>query len=307
MIETLQALPFLHSLESIRSPFLTAVMKIITLMGHEILPVAVICLFYWCINKKLAYRLGIVFFASGVAVQTLKLGFRIERPVVLDSTLNPVKGSLVGDTGYSFPSGHTQGAASLFCSLAFCAKKWYAKLILILLPLAVMFSRLYFGVHTPLDVGAAFVITLLIVLVLFPYSEKLLDSGRYDLATALVMFFVCSGVLVYSAILFSSGTVPYENISDGFKTVGSGIGFSIGYYIERKYVNFDVRTKNIWMQIVKMAVGIGSGLGFKAALKAICGQNIYSDAGRYVFLVLWIIALYPMIIKKYFQCSGESR
>lgn len=303
MIETLQALPFLHALEGIRTPFLNAVMTVITLFGHEIIPVAVICLFYWCINKKTAYRLGLVFFASGVAAQTLKIGFRVERPFDLDPTLKHVDGSLVSYSGYSLPSGHTQAATSLYFSLALYFKKLYVKLALVLLTFAVIFSRLYLGVHTPLDVGVSFIVTLFIVFVLFPLSEKLLSSHKPDLAVALVMFIICLGVLVFAAILYTNGTVPYDKISDSFKTVGSGLGFAAGYYVERRFVNFDVKSKNIWMQILKVALGIGSTLALKAGLKAVFGENIYSDAGRYAFLVFWIIALYPMIIKKFFQCE----
>ena len=59
---------FLVLLESIRTPVLTAIMSAITWLGHELLPIAIICIFYWCINKKLAYKAGFSFFFSGLTV-----------------------------------------------------------------------------------------------------------------------------------------------------------------------------------------------------------------------------------------------
>ena len=56
-------------------------------------------------------------------------------------------------TGYSFPSGHTMNAASLFGGIA--VRKDYPRALRIVLGFVlafVAFSRIYLGVHTPQDV-----------------------------------------------------------------------------------------------------------------------------------------------------------
>ena len=61
MIEALQMLPFLHDLEQIRKPVFTFIAKTVTLLGQEVLPVLIICIIFWCIDKKAGYKFIFVF------------------------------------------------------------------------------------------------------------------------------------------------------------------------------------------------------------------------------------------------------
>jgi undecaprenyl-diphosphatase len=62
----------------------------------------------------------------------------------------------------SYPSGHTAASLAVYCGLvllltsAFPARRWRvaAWMIALLLPVFVAFSRMYRGMHHPLDVGA---------------------------------------------------------------------------------------------------------------------------------------------------------
>ena len=46
---------FLWILEGFRTPLFNQIMQIITYFGQEILTLAVICILYWCIDKRFAY------------------------------------------------------------------------------------------------------------------------------------------------------------------------------------------------------------------------------------------------------------
>ena len=109
---------FLWLLEGIRTPFLDKLMQFITYFGQEIIIIAVICALYWCADKRFAYLLGFTYFTAGLCVQSLKITFRIPRPWILDPDFHAVESAIPGATGYSFPSGHTQGATCLFFPLA---------------------------------------------------------------------------------------------------------------------------------------------------------------------------------------------
>ena len=103
----------LYWLESIRAPWLDAVMLAISQLGGEILFMAIVIALFWCMDKRKGYYLMTVGFFGIVANQFLKLVFRVSRPWIRDPEFTIVEGARAGATGYSFPSGHTQNRAGL--------------------------------------------------------------------------------------------------------------------------------------------------------------------------------------------------
>ena len=69
-------LSFLHFLETIRTAAGITFFSFITLFGEELVMIAVLCLLYWCVDKRLGYRIGFSYFLSGLCVQTLKITFK---------------------------------------------------------------------------------------------------------------------------------------------------------------------------------------------------------------------------------------
>ncbi len=160
---------FLRLLAEYRNPSATALFQVFTWLGEELFVVAVLCMLYWCVHKGLAYRLCLVYFISGLAVQVLKITFRIDRPWMLDPDFLPVQSAMATATGYSFPSGHTQSATALFGSLLFlaagrqwkCSRQKAAACFLCAAAIAAVgLSRMYLGVHTPKDVMVSFAVSI---------------------------------------------------------------------------------------------------------------------------------------------------
>ncbi len=304
------ALNFLKTLESIRSPFLDTLVGLITRLGEEVIVLGVICIMFWCINKDSAYKLGITFFTSGIIVQALKVSFRIERPWVLDKSLKPVESAVPAATGYSFPSGHTQSAASLYGFIASECDKRTRKSkvifgIMILLVALVGFSRMYLGVHTYFDVLCALGVTI-ISIVLISSLWNIISKPANIIFTSVALGAISVGLCVYSYILYKSGSVPAEQIADCFKSGGAGLGFAIGFFIERKYICFSVKAKSIWLQVAKCAVGIGGALALKSLPKLIAEGSLAVDFSRYLLTVLWVIVLYPILFSKILKANGET-
>lgn len=69
---------------------------------------------------------------------------------------------------YSFPSGHTQNVFASFGCLGRWTKRTWLRVVYALLIVVTAFSRMYLGVHTPLDVGVSFGIGLVLVFALYP-------------------------------------------------------------------------------------------------------------------------------------------
>ncbi|WP_310602504.1 phosphatase PAP2 family protein [Anaerosporobacter sp.] len=290
---------FLKLLESIRTPLLDRLSILLTFFGEEVIVLAIICFLYWCYNKRLAYGICFSFFASGLLVQTLKITFRIPRPWVRDSSFIAVKKAVTTATGYSFPSGHTQCATALYSTLAWNTKRTRNRVLCFLIIFCVMFSRMYLGVHTPLDVLVSFSLTLILSLVtnyLVAHFE-LLDKNYKR--TAIVLSVISIAIAAYSLILLQHSVIDAKYAADCCKAAASGIGFSIGWYIESCYIRFSEQTTYPSRQVIKFLIGIGITVLLKVGLKAILGDSIPADMLRYFILVLWITTAYPYFLKRF--------
>jgi len=293
---------YLHLLEKLRSPVLDKFFELVTELGYELVALGAICIIFWCLNKNFGYKMGFVYFASGMLVQGLKITFRVPRPWVREAGFTPVGNAMEKATGFSFPSGHTQSATTLFGSLAFYFKKTWLKVVCVFLFLLVGFSRNYLGVHYSSDVVVAMLISIICIIIFGRVFEKLEGNKKYDLAVAAVLAFISVAVMVYAIVLEKSGIITEPKYAiDCCKTGGAGLGFALGWFVERKWADFDVKTKAVWQQIVKVVIGIAVALVFKEVPKMMFGNTAAVGMIRYMLVTFWIVGVYPFIINKFFS------
>ena len=297
---------FLKALATIRNGFLDALMLILTELGTEIVVIGVVCILYWCINKNMAYRIGMVFFAAGILVQGLKVGFHIERPWVIDPSFNPVEAAKEGATGYSFPSGHTQGATALYGTLFTLTEKKWLKAIFVFLIFTVAFTRLYLGVHTPLDVIVSALVSSACVFLFVRLLDTLERGNSRDFAVFIALVAASLLLCIFSYSLTAAGVIEQIHINDCFKSGGAGLGFALGWYLERKHLRFDVRNDKVWKQIVKVILGVAITLAIKSGLKLIASDNLIVDFTRYFLTVFWVIYIYPALFNR-FSVTATSK
>lgn len=285
---------FLRFLSQYRAPVLDALFQIITVLAQETVIVAVICWLYWCADKRLAYTLGFSFFASGLCVQGLKITFRIPRPWVLDPDFKPVASAVDGATGYSFPSGHTQSATSLLSTLGFSTRRRGLRLLCVIGFLAVGFSRMYLGVHTPKDVFVSMAVTLVLSALASALFRRIADDRSKDPIISIVLAAVSAALLLYAQSLHRSGVIELAYAMDCFKSGGAGLAFGIGFYLERRFVNFSL-PGSLRIRILRFAAGIAVTLVLQTGLKLVFPGILFFAAFRYFLLVFWILVLYPWI------------
>ena len=289
---------FLWMLEGIRTPFLDRFMQFVTYFGQELIIIAVICALYWCADKRFAYLLGFTYFTAGLCVQTLKITFRIPRPWILDPEFKAVESALPGATGYSFPSGHTQGATCLFFPLALRISQVWAKVLCVLAFLCIGFSRMYLGCHTPKDVMVSMTLSILISCVIWRYRNVLLEDRRYLRVIAAVLVCLFLAAAAYSLLLLKDGAIETRYAMDCCKAAGAGLGFAAGWYIERTKIDFDPHTGSIPSKVIRLLAGLAAALLLKESFSLIFGSSILAKMSEYFILVLWVLVIYPYIFSR---------
>lgn len=283
-------------LQEHRTPGWDALFLTATRLGEETVVLAVLLLLYWCLDKRAGLRVGLCYFAGGWMGQLLKLVFLVPRPFLLNEALTPHEAAVGSATGYSFPSGHTSGAVSMAMGLGLSYKKALLWALMALYVALVGLSRLYLGVHTPLDVGVAVLVTVPVCLLVDWMLATLERPGRAKLYAWL-------GVLAALALMgvglarVCLSNVPEEQAADSFKTGGAALGFLLSLYLDRRFIRFQVKAR-FWQQAIKLVVGVALALLLKEGLKSLLGVGLAMQALRYFLLVLFVGAAYPALFMR---------
>ena len=304
---------FLRFLESIRTPVGDALMSFITLFGEETLFMVLALVFFWCIDKRRGYYLLFTGFTGLIGVQILKMSFRIPRPEVLDPNLTIVESAREAATGYSFPSGHTQCASALWGGMARTAKKRALQIGGVVLALLVGFSRMYLGVHTPLDVGVSLGIAAIIICALYYIVYRGYDKPkRMYIACGVLLVLALANLLFVMLYQFPADTDPVH-LADGQKVAWQmfflALGICIIYPVDRNWLKFE--TKAVWWaQLIKLGIGIGLVLAvrvlLKAPLNALFGINLGAGI-RYFLIVIVAGILWPMTFKFWSKLGKKQK
>ena len=293
---------FLRFLEGLRTPFLDTVFSAITHLGEETVFILIGLLFFWCIDKKQGYYILSVGFLGTIFNQFLKIAFRIPRPWVKDPSFTIVESARAEASGYSFPSGHTQSSVGVFGSIARTAGKWTVRGLCLAACVLVPLSRLYLGVHTPLDVGVSIGIALLLIFVLYPIVERSMNSkyGMYPLLFTMISLAVL--FLLFVLLFRFPEDIDPDNyasaLKNAYKLVGCTLGILVAYLIDERYLHFETKS-TLWGQVLKLLLGLIPLLAVKEGLRVpldlIFGGSKVADGIRYFLLTAVAGGVWPMI------------
>ncbi len=296
---------FLYFLESLRNPVLDFFFSVITVCGEETIFMAVGMIFFWCVSKHQGYYLFCVGFFGTVLNQFLKMAFRIPRPWVKDPNFTIVGSAKDAATGYSFPSGHTQTSVGLFGGIAVQNRNRILRGVMIALCMLVPLSRLYLGVHTPLDVGVSIGIALLLILVAYPIFRRAEQDPRVMYAVMGVLTAMVTAFLIFvSCYSFPAEVYGADQIhnlesarENAYTLLGCMIGLILLYTVERKWIKFDTHAV-WWAQILKVSIGLVVVLAVKEVLRAplnlLFDGHLIARSVRYCCVVIAGGILWPL-------------
>ena len=304
---------FLYFLESIRNPVLDAIMQFFTELGGEAVFLVLALMIFWCVSKEEGYYLLFIGFLGTIFNQFLKLVFRIPRPWVKDPKFTIVESARADATGYSFPSGHTQNVVGTLGGIARWQKQKWLRIACIATLLLTSFSRMYLGVHTPLDVGVSFAVAVVLVFALYPIVRYAVQKPKRMYVLLGVMTAISLAFVLYANLAAIPADIDAENLAHGQKNsyslLGALLGFCLAYGIERKYIRFE--TKAVWWaQILKVVLGLAVVLAVKEGLKLVFSALGFTWLGtnaiRYFAVVLMAATVWPLTFR-FFARLGKKK
>lgn len=301
---------FLRLLEEIRTGWLNGIMLAITHLGSEIIFLAVALIFFWCVDKTRGYYLMSVGFVGTILNQFLKLFCRIPRPWVQDPQFTIVEQARAGADGYSFPSGHTQSAVGTYGSIAYTSRNRWVQVLCVAVAALVAFSRMYLGVHTPMDVGVSVVIGVVLIFALRPLFYK--ENGKYIPWMLGFMTVLAVGFLLYVECNPFPGDMDGENLASGMKNaytlLGALLGMIVVYIVDEKWLHFPIKAV-WWAQLLKLVLGIALVLGVKTLLTQPMTSLFGYYWGRLVRYFLTVVTagcLWPLTFPWFSSLGNKS-
>ncbi len=289
----------LYWFEKIRNPVLDFFFSAITYLGDEIALMLIAIVLFWCVNKRAGYYMLTSGFFGIIVNQVLKLACKIPRPEKLDTNFTIVESAREAAEGYSFPSGHTQNAVTVFGAFFLLAKKTWFKISMIVIATLVGVSRMYLGVHTIWDVIAAAGCAIIILLVLeelFMNDERFHKSMPYIIA-ALVVASV--GFYLYAAVFTPESTEPNVLSAkvNSIKLLGCALGLLLVYPLDRFVIKFD--TGSTWYgHVIKVVGGFAVVMllrALKGPLASVLGD--YEGMVRYFLIIAFGGAGWPYMFR----------
>ena len=278
------------------SSVLASILNFFSMFGEQLVMVAVLGFLYWCWDKDFGEYVGLNVVTVSLWNPMVKSIFLRRRPYFDNpgiQCLRPVdSGADIYDIeaqGFSFPSGHSASAVTVYGSLASYSKKRFFLIIAIVLPFLVGLSRVYVGVHYPTDVLCGWLLGLLVIVVLNVLRKHIRNRA------------------VLYAILLLAGLPGffYCQSSDFYTSYGMLFGFCAGILFEAKFVRFETTRSPVRM-ILRMAGGIAVYFGLNTLLKLPFPSALLSSpttaarlirCSRYALVTFAAIALYPMLFK----------
>ncbi|MBP3784730.1 MAG: phosphatase PAP2 family protein [Butyrivibrio sp.] len=267
---------------------------------------------FWGVDKKWGYFFLTTHWTGELLNGVIKLTVCAYRPWIRSDLIEPAGDSKVAATGYSFPSGHTRTATTIYGDVFVWQKdrrKWLAVCCAVLI-LLTGFSRNFLGVHTPQDVLVAFIESVFVIYVVSRVSkrvegnEKVLDILTVVGVVAVIAALAYIQLKHYPLDYTSDGTLlvdPQKMMNDCFKACGSFLGLMVGSYVDRHYIQYEIPfgARNL---PVLVCVGAAITMAWKdlfapATIVLAFGGHWGNFIARFLMLIFAMV-VWPLVIRK---------
>ena len=298
--------------------FLAGFFSKMTWLGELNTALIIMALLYWCVSKDFGAYLLMGWSGNRLVNGMLKVTVCAYRPWIRDTRVVPYGDSITTATGYSFPSGHTMNAATVYGGGA--VRKdlpRVLRIVLGLLVLLVAFSRNYLGVHTPQDVLVGAAAGILVMWLTVKLMEWVKIHPEKDLLVVCIGVGLAIAVAIYAAVKpypvdkDAAGKVLVEGAkmaNDTFKGVGWCAAFLTGWILERRFVQFSTDISMV-KRFTRLAVGLLSYYAVSLIFVPAVKNWISGAPGTFVscyLQMLYVAFIFPWILKRFEKTDSEQ-
>jgi membrane-associated phospholipid phosphatase len=278
--------------QGIAGPGLDLMAELITMLGEEYFFILVISFVLWNVSKRTGFKLAFTFLFSTVINSVLKIAFHTPRPF---EKLDFIEGKRIQTaTGYSFPSGHTQSSTTFFTTLAVIIRKRIFSVFAVIIILLIGVSRVYLGVHWPVDVLGGWFFGILISLLFCKLVDDYYDKPSFKklFLTIQISILILTVIIFMVDLLFLKGSLMLE---DFFKISGVSCGAVFGFFWELDIVDFSPDSGSYAVKIIRFVLGLAGTMAIMIGVKMILPEAYLFDFIRYALTGLWITYLWPAL------------
>lgn len=291
--------------------FLAGFLSKMTWLGELNTAIVILALIYWCVSKDFGTYLLMGWSGNRLVNGMLKVTVCAYRPWIRDARVLPYGDSITTATGYSFPSGHTMNAATIFGGGAVRKDIPRAlRAVLGLLVLLVAFSRNYLGVHTPQDVLVGIVAGILVMYLTVKLMQWIKVHPEKDILVVCIGVGLAVLVAIYAAVkpyptdTDAAGRVIVEGAkmaNDTFKGVGWSVGFLTGWILERRFVQFSTDIP-MMKRITRLTYGLLTYYVVSLIFVPLVKAWISGAPGTFVscyLQMLYVAFIFPWLLKRF--------
>jgi len=274
-------LDIIRFIQQAMSPILNRLVEGITMLGEEEFLIIAIAFIYLVLNKKFGQKIVYIMLTSMTLNTVVKNLVQAPRPIGEPGVIT-IRAETAG--GYSFPSGHTQNISTFLGGVMNKVKKSWFTILSIVSIILVAVSRLYLGVHYPIDViiGAGLGITIALV-----------GSYIFDLYSKhQMLILMTASVFLPFAIYFG---IRGDVLSgDFFRSYGLLLGFLAAIAFEERFVNFSLQIPH-WKKAIRFVLGVALLLGLQLGLKLLFPDYFIFHMLRYFLIAFIGLGIYPFL------------
>ena len=271
------------------------VAKALSFMGDEMFVLLLLIAVLFCYRKEVGKKVSCSVLLAGIFFPMIKKVVLRVRPYMAhqdrikclqlpERDANPMD---IVHQGYSFPSGHSAMAASMYGTAGMEIRKRWMWFIAVIAPLLIGVSRFAVGAHYPTDVLAGWAIGLLAIGVNALLQNKVQKEG---VRLVIILAIALPGLI-------------WCRSRDYFSALGMVIGAACAFPYEAKYVKFQ-DTRNPWAMILRVVGAFAVYYALNTLLKLPFSKEFLDngtlEAGlvrtaRYAIVLFAALGLFPKL------------